>query len=149
MIENIVFGAFPYVVVVLFLFVTIQRYRARGFTVTSLSSQFLESRALYWGSLPFHMGIILLFFGHFIGFLIPREVMAWNSEPLRLVILEVTALAAGLLALVGLVLLILRRVTHARLRAVTSNADTLLYAVLLAQIATGLYVALVHRWGSS
>mgnify|MGYP001603751420 CR=1 FL=1 len=149
MIDNIVFGAFPYVVAVLFLFATIQRYRARGFTVSSLSSQFLESRVLFWGSLPLHIGIGLLALGHLIGFLIPREVMAWNASPLRLVILEVTALAAGLLTLVGVVLLVLRRLTNTRLTAVTSKADALLYGVILFQIVTGLWVALVHRWGSS
>jgi nitrate reductase gamma subunit len=117
--------------------------------VSSLSSQFLESRVLFWGSLPFHIGILVLFYGHLIGFLIPREVMAWNASPLRLVVLEVTALAAGLLTLVGLLLLILRRLTNTRLKAVTSNADVLLYAALLFQVVTGLWVALGYRWGSS
>ena len=97
MIDTLLFAAFPYVAMTLFLVISIQRYRSNAFTISSLSSQFLESRRLFWGSVPFHLGVITLFFGHLIGFAIPRQVMAWNASPLRLVLLEVTGLAAALL----------------------------------------------------
>ena len=75
MLDLLVFGALPYVALILFLLVSIQRYRRDPFTFSSLSSQFLESRRLFWGSVPFHVGILTLFFGHLIGFLFPRQVM--------------------------------------------------------------------------
>ena len=31
---------------------------SKGFQVSSLSSQFLEGKQLFWGSLPFHVGIL-------------------------------------------------------------------------------------------
>ncbi|MCC6554893.1 MAG: respiratory nitrate reductase subunit gamma [Polyangiaceae bacterium] len=149
MIDLLLFGAFPYVAMVLFLVISIQRYRANAFTISSLSSQFLESGRLFWGSVPFHLGILSLFFGHLIGFLIPRQVMAWNESPLRLVVLEVTALASALLFLWGMVALISRRLSNRRLVAVTSWLDLVVYALLLFQALTGLYIALYLRWGSA
>jgi nitrate reductase gamma subunit len=149
MIDVLLFGAFPYVAIVLFFVISIWRYRKNAYRVSSLSSQFLESRKLFWGSVPFHLGILTLFLGHLIGFLIPRQVMAWNESPLRLLVLEVTGLVAGLLTLVGLVLLIWRRHTSDRLRPLTSKIDVLLYLVLLFDVVTGLYIALGHRWGSA
>jgi len=149
MLDVILFGAFPYVAVVLFVGVSVQRYRREPFTFSSLSSQFLESKRLFWGSVPFHIGIIVLFFGHLVGFMFPREVTIWNAVPLRLFILETTALVAGILTLVGLVGLIYRRATNDRLRVSTTVTDILVYVALLFSIVTGLWVALHLRWGSA
>ena len=149
MTDILLFGAFPYLAIALMLIVSIQRYRRDGFTVTSLSSEFLESKWLFWGSVPFHLGILLVFFGHLIGFLVPRGVVAWNAVPVRLLILESTGLMAGLLALVGLVILVVRRMSDARLRAVTSPVDLGVYVILLFQVVTGLWIALGYRWGSA
>lgn len=149
MLDVLLFGALPYVAMVLFLGVSIRRYRRDPFSFSSLSSQFLESRRLFWGSVPFHVGILVLFFGHLLGFLLPRELTAWNRAPVRLFVFEASGLIAGLLTLVGLVGLILRRASAARLRVNTSPTDLLVYALLLFQIITGLWVTLGLRWGSA
>lgn len=147
--DVLLFGALPYVAMVLFLGVSITRYRRDPFTFSSLSSQFLESKRLFWGSVPFHVGILTLFFGHLLGFLFPRELTLWNRLPLRLLVFEASGLAAAFLTLVGIGGLILRRAASPRLRVNTSFTDLLVYAVLLFQIGTGLYVALTLRWGSA
>jgi len=147
MLDILLFGALPYVAIILFLLVSIQRYRQDPFTFSSLSSQFLESRKLFWGSVPFHVGILTLFFGHLIGFLFPRQVTLWNLLPVRLFIIETAAFVAAILSLVGLVGLIARRFSSSRLRANTSTADIVVYALLLFQIVTGMWVALYMRWG--
>ena len=49
MLDTLLFGALPYVAIVLFLVVSIQRYRKEPFSFSSLSSQFLETRRLFWG----------------------------------------------------------------------------------------------------
>ncbi len=149
MLDVLLFGALPYVAMALFLVVSIQRYRREPFTFSSLSSQFLESRRLFWGSVPFHVGILTLFFGHLLGFLLPQQLVLWNRVPLRLFVFEASGLVAALLTLVGLVGLMLRRAGNARLRVNTSKADLLVYALLSFQIVTGLWVALTLRWGSS
>ena len=139
----------PYLAVFVFLLGTIIRYRRAPFTYSSLSSQFLENREHFWTVVPLHYGIIVVLLGHLVAFLIPREVLAWNSRPLRLCVLEVSALAFGLLALVGLAGAVHRRVTVSAVRAVTSGMDWVVFALLLVQVASGLTVAIVYPWGSS
>lgn len=145
----LLFAVLPYAALLIFLVGSIYRYLHRGFTVSSISSQFLEGRKLFWGSQPFHWGLFFLFFGHLIAFLFPRAVLAWNGEPVRLLILEVTSFAFGLCALLGVVLLVYRRLTTRRVQIVTSPMDLVVFAILLTQIISGLLVAYHSRWGSS
>jgi nitrate reductase gamma subunit len=98
---------------------------------------------------PFHYGILTVLAGHVVAFLVPRQLLLWNSKPLRLYILEASALAFGVLTLIGLVGIVARRITEPKVKVVTSRADWVLYALLLLQVASGVYVAVVHPWGSS
>jgi nitrate reductase gamma subunit len=141
--------AFPYAAVIVFVAGVAYRYRQKGFTVSSLSSQFLEGKTLFWGSVPFHIGILVVFLGHLIAFLFPRATLAWNTIPIRLIILEVTAFVFGLSVLVGLVSLMFRRLTNPRIRAVTTKTDIAIELLLLAQVVLGCWIALGFRWGAS
>jgi nitrate reductase gamma subunit len=105
--DVLLFAVLPYVVIVVFLIVTIQRYRQRKFTYSTLSSQFLENRLHFWGSVPFHYGILFVLLGHFAAFLMPKAILAWNAAPLRLFLLEITGLAFGLISLVVMFLIVL------------------------------------------
>ncbi len=147
--DQIFFVVFPYVAVIIFLLVSIRRYKTEAFTFSSLSSQFLENQSHFWGLVPFHFGIITVLAGHLVAFLIPREILAWNSHPVRLYILEGTALVAALLTLVGLTSIIIRRLTDPKVKKVTSWADWIVFASFIVQILSGLYVAVFHSWGSS
>lgn len=149
LIDGLAFGALPYVAFAIFIIGSIYRYKNRAFTVSSLSSQFLEGKKLFWGSQPFHWGLMFLFFGHLIAFLFPRALMAWNGVPVRLLILEVSSFVFALSALYGLAVLILRRFSSKRLIVVSSKADMLVYVTLLTQIVSGLGIAFFVRWGSS
>ncbi len=144
-------GVLPYVALALFFVGTIARYRDRyaRFAFSSLSSQFLENRKHFWGLVPFHYGIIVVLLGHLVAFLVPRQVLLWNSQPLRLYILEVSALAFGILTVVGLVAAIARRLSVTALLRVTNKRDWVVLALLLVQAVTGVAVALTYRWGSS
>lgn len=145
----VLFGVLPYAAMLLFFLGTIYRYRAQTFTYSSLSSQFLENRQHFWAVVPFHYGILTVLAGHLVAFLIPGEVLAWNSRPLRLYVLEASALAFGILTLVGLAAILARRLTEPRVQAVTTPADWVLYALLLVQVGSGVYLAVFHPWGSS
>lgn len=147
--DVVLFVGLPYAAMTIFFIGTIVRYRATGFKVSSLSSQFLETKNLFWGSVPFHVGILVVFLGHLSAFLIPRGTLLWNSSPARLIVLEVTAFAFGLSVLVGLVGLMARRLTDGRVRAVTTKMDVLIEVLLLAQVVLGLWTAVGYRWGSS
>lgn len=139
----------PYTALIIFLVGTIYRYRVTKFSYSSLSSQFLEGRQLFWGSVPFHWGILLLFFGHLLAFLIPGSVLAFNSEPLRLLILEVTAFMCAVMVFWGLLVLFVRRLTNPRLKYVNTRMDLFIEVLLLIEVALGIVVALTYRWGSS
>lgn len=149
MFDNLLYIIFPYAAVTLAVVVTLQRLFRRPFTYSSLSSQFLESDELFYGSVPWHVGILIVLTGHVIGFAIPKQVLWWNGVPARLYVLETTALLFGLLTLVGIVGLIIRRMASPRIRAVTSIMDIVVLLVLLLQVVLGVYVALLYRWGSS
>lgn len=149
MTNTLLFAVLPYACLAIFLVGSIYRYMNRGFSVSSLSSQFLEGKKLFWGSQPFHWGLFFLFFGHLIAFLFPRAVLAWNGQPIRLLILEISSFAFGLCALLGLLLLISRRLTTKRVQMVTSKMDIVVYLILIIQIISGLMVAYYNRWGSS
>lgn len=148
MFDLLLFGALPYVAMAIFLVVTIARYRYAPYTFSTLSSQFMETKQLFWGSVPFHVGLTILFFGHLTAFLVPGYLTVWNAIPLRLFILESCALAAAVLTLFGLGALLLRRGGSARLRVSTSVMDVAVYVSLLYMLVTGIWVATTVRWGS-
>ena len=148
-IDNFILIVLPYLALATFLIGSIYRYRSRKFQVSSLSSQFLEGRKLFYGSVPFHWGVLFIFCGHLIAFLIPRTVLAWNSQPVRLLILEISAFIFGISMLVGLVKLFIRRYTTPRLYPVTNKMDFVVYVLLILQTFTGLWIAYNFRWGSS
>lgn len=144
-------GVLPYIALALFFIGTIARYRDRAtrFGFSSLSSQFLENRQHFWGLVPFHYGIIAVLLGHLVAFLVPRQVLLWNSQPLRLYILEVSALAFGILTVIGLAAAVARRIRVTALLRVTNRRDWLVLILLLTQGVSGVLVAMTYRWGSS
>ncbi len=148
MFDLALFVIFPYVALVLEIAVSFYRYFSGSYKFSSLSSEFLEGRELFWGSQPWHYGILFVLIGHLVGFLFPREVMAFNDMPVRRLILEVTALSFALMAFVGLVVLIKRRFTSARVWAVTEKMDIFVLVLLLVQTLSGIIIALYFRWGS-
>ena len=141
------FEVFPYIAVIACVIGAILRYRFRVFSVSSLSSQFLESRQLFWGSVPWHYGIMFVFFAHFIAFIFPSAIETFVSSPSRLYGLETFALAFGVLAVVGLCLLMIRRIWDKRIRAVTTVMDLFLLVILIGQCAAGIAIAVNYRWG--
>ena len=147
--NNFFFMILPYMALAVFFIGSIYKYRYAKFKISSLSSEFLEGRKLFWGSVPFHWGLLFLFFGHLVAFLFPGSVLAWNSVPLRLLILEVTAFVFGLGMLFGLVNLLYRRWTNKRINVVTSYMDIVVEVLILAQVVLGLLIAYDFRWGSS
>lgn len=147
--DKVLFGVMPYILLMTAIVGAIWRFKSNKYTWSSQSSQFLENKTLFFGSFPWHYGIITLLLGHILGLFIPKSFVLWNSVPLRLYILELTALALGFLALFGLLALIYRRLTNSRVKAVTSGWDVLVLIILLIQVVTGIGNAILYRWGSN
>jgi nitrate reductase gamma subunit len=143
------FVAFPYLAVGVFLVGTIYRYTYKGYQVSSLSAQFLEGKQGFWGTVPFHWGILMLFLGHMVAFLFPGFVLAWNADPVRLMAHEGLSFTFAVAVVVGLCALIFRRLINDRLRQVTTKMDLFVELFLLVQVLLGCWIALGYRWGSS
>ena len=143
------FGSFPYAAILVTIAVGAVRYFSDRFSYTSHSTQFLENRWLFWGSVPWHYGITTVLLAHLLAALFPGTWGALIGSPLRLFVLEATGLALGLLALVGCVLLLARRLVSPRLHAVTKTMDWILLVALLLQVASGVYIAWKYRWGAA
>lgn len=147
--DLLLFGAFPYVAIVLFAAGTLERLLRHPASLTSRSSQFLENRQHFWAMVPFHYGLLIVLAGHIVAFTTPRAILGWNASPVRLYTLEGVGLACGLLAVVGLGLAILRRLSVVSVRLTTSAFDWIVLALLLTQLASGVFVAIAYSWGSS
>ena len=145
MLDAFLFGVFPYLAIALAVGGTVYRRRALRDTLGARSTQLLEGRAQYWGSVPWHHAILLILGAHLGAALFPGAFARLLGAPGRLYALEITGLGLGLLTVVGLAVLLARRT---RLGAVTGARDWLVLALLLLQAGTGVYVAFALRWGS-
>ena len=146
--DNFLFIAFPYIAVILAIGVGIYRHARRPYTYSSLSSEILENRKLFWGSVPFHFGLTLILLAHLLAALLPGVAGWLLGGQIRRLVLEVTGMALGLYTLFGLLVLIARRLVPRSLaHAVTSYMDGVLLFVLLIQVGSGIGIAIFDRWG--
>jgi NNP family nitrate/nitrite transporter-like MFS transporter len=141
------FGVFPYAALAIAGVGVAARQRMPA-TLGTRSSEFLEKRVLFWGSVPWHYAILSILAAHLLAAVAPRAWAGLVGDPSRLVALEIAGVALGLWATFAVALLLVRRVASARLRAVTSWVDWVLLALLLAQVASGTWIGLTLRWGS-
>ncbi len=145
---TVFFVILPYMAVAVCVGMTAYRAVYRPSTLSSLTSQLLEHKKLYWGSTAFHWGVMLTLAGHVLAIVAPRALQLWDGSPIRLYLLEATGMALGLWALAGLLILLWRRASEARIRAVTSPMDVAIMLLLLVSLATGVSVALLYPYGS-
>jgi len=133
------FGYFPYIALGIFVIGSALRYDRDQYSWKADSSQLLSKKGMRVGSNLFHIGIIFLFFGHFFGLLTPE----WVYHPFMTAgFKQVMAMTAGgifgTLCLIGLVMLLNRRLTNKRIRATSHPADIMILVVLLVQLVLGL-----------
>lgn len=146
--DTFLYAVVPYLAVAIAIVGGIARYRVDRFSYSSQSSQFLESRTLFWGSVAWHYGILFVLGAHVLALMFWDPWAALVNDPNRLYVLEVIGLALSILAFLGLLVLLVRRLTVARVTAVTSTMDWILVALLLVQVGLGIWIALGYRWGS-
>jgi nitrate reductase gamma subunit len=147
--DIVFFAVFPYVAVVTAIAAGVWRYKRSRFSYSSVSSQLLENRALFWGSVPWHYGITLILLAHLIAWLLPGATLAVLGGGLRLAAIETIGLALSVWAATGLAILMVRRLPPvSRAAASTSPMDWIVLLFLAVQVVTGLLVALFNRWGS-
>lgn len=135
----LLFGVYPYVALAICLLGSWARFDLSQYTWRAGSSQMLSSRGMRLASNLFHIGVLFVLAGHFVGLLTPAAVYhhVISTEHKQLLAM-VSGGFFGLLCLLGLVLLIKRRLTDPRVRATSSTSDILILLVLLAQLLLGL-----------
>jgi nitrate reductase gamma subunit len=137
--NQFLFGYYPYLCLAVFFLGSLVRFDREQYSWKSDSSQFLRHGHLRWGSNLFHIGILGIFFGHLGGLLTPLAV--WHVLGVSASEKQMTAMVAGgifaLIATLGLVLLLLRRVGDPRIRATSKRTDTLVLALFLVQVVIG------------
>jgi respiratory nitrate reductase, gamma subunit len=149
MVDNLLFVVFPYVAVALAVGGTIYRYLTNQFSFTSLSSQFLESDIQFWGSTLWHYGILPTLVIHLAGFAFPRVMAALHGTPETLYLAELAGKILGIMALAGAGALFYRRLSSTKIRVVTTPADWVILTLLIFQVALGLMIAFIYRWGAT
>ena len=139
--HEFLFGIYPYICLVVFLVGSLVRFDREQYTWKSDSSQLLRRGQLRWGSNLFHIGILGIFLGHLFGLLTPLSV--WHALGVEAGAKQMLAIVAGgvagVMCLVGLILLIHRRLTETRIRATTRPMDLAILYLLLVQLLLGLF----------
>ena len=148
MVDAFLFVGLPYLAMGTAVIAGVRRARNNRFSMSSRSSQFLEDRQLLWSSAPWHIGILVVLLGHLVAGFLPQVWSSILTVAGVLITIETVGVACSLLAIAGLGLLIYRRITSARVQAVTTPADLLVVALLMAQLFVGLLSALSLRYGS-
>ena len=137
--DTLLFGIYPYICLAVFFIGSWARFDRDQYTWKSDSSQLLRTGSLRWGSNLFHVGVLFLFFGHTFGMLTPHFVYEhFISAGNKQLMAMVTGGIAGLLAFVGISILLHRRLSDARIRATSKTSDIVLLILLWLQLALGL-----------
>ena len=147
--DVILFVIFPYVAVTLAVFGSLYRYFTNRFSFSSQSSQFIEKDKLFWGSTLWHYGIIPTLLIHLAGFTIPTVMALLHGSPNLLYLTELVGKVFALMALTGLGILIIRRLSLTKIRLLTSPMDWIVLVLLLNQVILGLWIAFFYRWGAA
>lgn len=137
--NELIFGIYPYIAVLVMILGCIFRYDQNPYSWKADSSQLLRSRGMRWGSNLFHVGIILLFFGHLVGLLTPESVyhLVMTAAAKQLMAMVAGGIF-GVMCFIGLTILLYRRLTDPRIRATSKFADILILVVLYLQLILGL-----------
>lgn len=138
-IDTLLFGIYPYICLTVFFAGSWIRFDRDQYTWKSDSSQLLRTGSLRWGSNLFHVGVLFLFFGHFVGMLTPHFILEpFIAEGSKQLLAMISGGTAGALGIIGLTLLLHRRLTDPRIRATSKTSDIVLLLLLWVQLALGL-----------
>ena len=138
--HQLLFGVYPYIALAVLIMGTALRYDREPYSWRSGSSQLLRRKQLVWGSVLFHVGVLVIFFGHLVGLLTPIAIFdaIGISHGAKQLLAIIAGGIAGVMAIIGATLLAHRRLFDARVRAASSTSDTLIIVLLWLQLALGL-----------
>ncbi|WP_438391986.1 respiratory nitrate reductase subunit gamma [Caballeronia sp. DA-9] len=138
-INSFLFGIYPYICLAIWLLGSLIRFDREQYTWKSDSSQLLRRRQLRLGSNLFHIGVLIVIGGHFAGFLAPHWMVSpfLNASQHQFIAMAAGG-SAGIVAIIGLSILLYRRLSDPRIRINSAHADILVLLILWLQLALGL-----------
>ncbi|HUX54294.1 MAG TPA: respiratory nitrate reductase subunit gamma [Williamwhitmania sp.] len=138
-INNLLFTYLPHIAMTLFWFGVITRIVKTSKSLQAESSQFLRKRGQRWGGNLFHYGIIMVFVGHFVGLFTPERLyhLIMTTDTKRALALTLGSIF-GTAAVVGITILLIRRLKDGRLRINGKPQDILLLVLLLFEMLLGM-----------
>lgn len=139
--HDLAFAVFPYIAGTVFLVGSLIRFEKSQYTWKSNTTQLMSGGPTFrLGINLFHIGIIALFFGHLFGLLTPTAVYtALGLTPGAKQLLAIIAGGIfGIITLVGVVILLHRRLTNPRVRKTSYPMDSFILILLAAQLVTGM-----------
>jgi len=137
--DHFLFGLYPYICLAVFFLGSWIRFDRDQYTWKSDSSQLLRSGNLRWANNLFHIGVLFLFFGHFVGLLTPHFIYEpFISAGHKQWLAMVSGGVAGVLGFIGVSMLLYRRLSDARIRATSKTSDIVLLWIFWFQLALGL-----------
>ncbi|MDP3868004.1 respiratory nitrate reductase subunit gamma [Phenylobacterium sp.] len=140
LLNQILFGVYPYIALAVLVLGSVIRFDREQYTWRSGSSQLLRRKQLVLGSVLFHVGVLVIFGGHFVGLLTPIWVFDALGVPhgAKQILAIVAGGIAGILCLAGGLLLLHRRLFDPRIRHNSSFGDTAILIILMVQLCLGL-----------
>ena len=138
--NTFLFGYFPYLCLAVFFLGSLLRFDREPYTWRAGSSQLLRRKQLRWGSNLFHLGVLVIFFGHLFGLLVPIAI--YDALGIGHTFKQVMAMTvggiAGVAALVGASLLLHRRLADPRIRRNSALSDHVVLILLYVQLVLGM-----------
>jgi nitrate reductase gamma subunit len=145
--QLVLYVVLPYVSLTVFLLGHVWRYRSDQFGWTSRSTELYEKKMLLLGSPIFHYGTLMAIAGHALGLLIPAS---WTqaiglSETPYTYLSMVAGSTAGVLVVIGLLVLTFRRTARERVRQETTAVDLAAFTTLWVMILLGTYLTIGYN----
>lgn len=137
--QHLIYGYYPYLAGTVFLVGSLLRFDHGQYTWKAHSSQILSKKSMRLASNLFHVGILVIFFGHLFGMLTPHWVYApfisaGNKQLLAIIIGGL----AGAMCIIGGAMLLYRRLTNLRVKASSAVMDNVILALILFQACLGM-----------
>ena len=143
--HQFLFGIYPYIALAIFLLGSLVRFEREQYTWKTDSSQLLHRGQLRLGNILFHVGILVIFFGHFVGLLTPIWVFdaLGISHTFKQWLAIIVGGVAGVMCFIGTTLLVHRRLFDSRIRKTSSFGDIAILLLLYVQLILGLSTIVV------
>ncbi|WP_075981900.1 respiratory nitrate reductase subunit gamma [Bacillus massilinigeriensis] len=138
---------FPYICGTILVIATFYRFIFRGKSWTAPSTEIFEKKWLRIGSMVFHYGIIFAFLGHVMGMLIPLQfynAIGVDDHTYHFFAIVGGGLA-GVMVVLGLIVLLVRKFFFPRVRKHTSFGGyfTIIWLLLVASLGT--YMTIIYN----